>query len=144
MKKGYHSTQTKAFNTIPRSIYLGIILGFGIGMVVSGLFRVERDYIPEIVFAVLGYVIGKWYDDKYCAEKDIPAEELEKQAAAEAAAKEALESGEPEDADTPEQPDESEESDAPEEEPAAPDKSDESDTPEPEETPEETEPATDN
>lgn len=36
MKKGYHSTQSKAFNTIPRSEYLGVVLGFAIGMFLTG------------------------------------------------------------------------------------------------------------
>ena len=35
-KKGTHSTQKKYFNTIPRSEFYGFVLGYAIGLIVSG------------------------------------------------------------------------------------------------------------
>lgn len=76
MKRGYHSTQSKAFQTIPKSEYLGVVLGFAIGMFMTGFLRWD-NYILELVGAVIGFAIGWWVDGKYYAEKDVPIEELE-------------------------------------------------------------------
>ena len=76
MKKGYHSTQSKAFNTIPRSEYLGVVLGFAIGMFLTGALHWDNR-ILELIGAVAGFVVGWWIDGKYYAEKDIPADQLE-------------------------------------------------------------------
>ncbi len=76
MKKGYHSTQSKAFGTIPRSEYLGIALGFAIGMFLTGLLRMD-GYVLEAVGAAIGFAIGWWVDGKYYAEADVPPEQLE-------------------------------------------------------------------
>lgn len=51
MKKGYHSTQSKAFNTIPRSEYLGVVLGFAIGMFLTGALHWDNR-ILELIGAV--------------------------------------------------------------------------------------------
>ena len=72
MKKGYHSTQSKAFNTIPRSEYLGVVLGFAIGMFLTGALHWDNR-ILELIGAVAGFAVGWWIDGKYYAEKDIPA-----------------------------------------------------------------------
>ncbi len=76
MKRGYHSTQSKYFNTIPRSEFLGIALGFAIGMFLTGLFRLDSTVL-EIVGAGIGFAVGYWIDGKYFAEKDIPVEQIE-------------------------------------------------------------------
>ena len=76
MKKGYHSTQSKAFNTIPRSEYLGVVLGFAIGMFLTGALHWDNR-ILELIGAVAGFVVGRWIDGKYYTEKDIPADQLE-------------------------------------------------------------------
>lgn len=77
MKKGYHSVQSKAFGTIPRSEFVGIALGYGVGMFLTGLFNMD-SYILEIVGAVIGFAIGWYVDEKYYQEKDVPiVEEIE-------------------------------------------------------------------
>lgn len=76
MKRGYHSTQSKAFGTIPRSEYLGVVLGFAIGMFVTGFLNME-GYVLEAVGTVIGFAVGWWVDGKYYAEADVPAEQLE-------------------------------------------------------------------
>ena len=48
MKKGYHSTQSKAFNTIPRSEYLGVVLGFAIGMFLTGALHWDNRILELI------------------------------------------------------------------------------------------------
>ena len=83
MKRGYHSTQSKYFNTVPRSECLGLALGFAIGMFLTGLFRMDSSAL-EIVGAVIGFAVGYWIDGKYFAEKDIPAEQIEAEQAEEA------------------------------------------------------------
>lgn len=77
MKKGYHSVQNKAFGTIPRSEFVGIALGYGVGMFLTGLFHMD-GYILEIAGAVIGFAIGWHIDQKYYLEKDVPVEELER------------------------------------------------------------------
>ena len=47
MKKGYHSTQSKAFNTIPRSEYLGVVLGFAIGMFLTGALHWDNRILEQ-------------------------------------------------------------------------------------------------
>ncbi|MGM9616623.1 hypothetical protein [Butyricicoccus sp.] len=76
MKKGYHSTQSKTFGTIPRSEFLGIALGYAIGMFFTGFFHMD-GYVLEIVGAVIGFAAGWYVDQKYFLEKDVPVEEIE-------------------------------------------------------------------
>ncbi len=120
MKRGYHSTQRKYFNTIPRSAFLGLALGYAVGLFLTGLFRLD-GIVLEMVCLAIGTGIGYWIDGKYFAEKDVPAEELEAaEAAAEANdAEEAPEAAQPEDegaADADEAQPEDEEADEPEKE----------------------------
>lgn len=82
MKKGYHSVQSKAFGTIPRSEFIGLVLGYGIGMFFTGFFHMD-GYVLEIVGAVVGFAIGWYIDEKYYQEKDVPVEEIERMAAEE-------------------------------------------------------------
>lgn len=77
MKQGYNSTQSKAFGIIPRSEYLGVVLGFAIGMFLTGL-QQQDGYALELAGSVIGYAIGWWVDGKYYAEKAVPAEEQER------------------------------------------------------------------
>lgn len=76
MKRGYHSTQTKAFQVIPKSEYVGVVLGFAIGMFLTGLLHMDH-YFLEMVGAVIGFAIGWWMDGRYFAEKDVPVREEE-------------------------------------------------------------------
>lgn len=76
MKRGYHSTQKKYFNTVPRSEFLGLALGFAIGMFLTGLFRLDGSAL-EIVGAVIGFAVGYWIDNRYFAEKDVPVEQID-------------------------------------------------------------------
>lgn len=73
MKRGYHSTQRKYFNTIPRSGFLGLALGYAIGLFFTGLFNMN-SYTLQIVGAAVGTAIGYWIDGKYFAEKDVPVD----------------------------------------------------------------------
>lgn len=73
-KKGYHSTQPKAFGTIPKSEFYGFVLGYATGMIIKGLFRLETQYIL-IVLALIGLGIGVWVDRKYFMVKDEPSED---------------------------------------------------------------------
>ena len=77
MKKGYHSVQSKAFGTIPRSEFIVIALGYAIGMFFTGFFHMD-GYILEAVGAVIGFAAGWYVDQKYFLEKDVPVEELER------------------------------------------------------------------
>ncbi|MDO5785541.1 MAG: hypothetical protein Q4P20_10820 [Eubacteriales bacterium] len=76
MRRGYHSTQRKYFNTMPRSAFLGLVLGYAIGLFLTGLFDLD-SYILQFVGIIIGIAIGYWIDDKYFAEKDVPVEEIE-------------------------------------------------------------------
>ncbi|MDO4173835.1 MAG: hypothetical protein Q4D42_03625 [Eubacteriales bacterium] len=76
MKKGYHSVQDKKFGTIPRSEFIGVVLGYAIGLFLTGLFRMD-NYVLQIVGAVIGFAIGWYIDQKYYLEKDVPVEEME-------------------------------------------------------------------
>lgn len=71
MKKGYHSTQKKYFNAIPRSEFYGIAIGYALGLIVTGLLKMESQ-IPELAFAVVGFLIGYYIDFKYYRVKDEP------------------------------------------------------------------------
>lgn len=70
-KKGYHSTQKKYFNTVPKSEFYGIAVGYAIGLIVSGFFRMESQ-IPQLAFAVAGFLIGCFVDYKFYRVKDEP------------------------------------------------------------------------
>ena len=70
-KKGYHSTQKKYFNTIPKSEFYGVALGYAIGLFMTGLLRIESQ-IPQLVMAVIGFLIGYYVDYKYYRVKDEP------------------------------------------------------------------------
>ena len=75
MKRGYHSPQRKYFGTVPRTAFLGFVLGYAIGLFLTGLFHLD-SYILQIIGLVIGTGIGYWLDDKYFAEKDVPEDEL--------------------------------------------------------------------
>lgn len=80
MKRGYHSTQRKYFGTVPRTVFLGFVLGYAIGLFLSGLFHLD-SYVLQIVGLAIGTGIGYWMDGKYYAEKDVPVEDPETDAA---------------------------------------------------------------
>ena len=74
MKKdrpGTHSTQKKYFGTIPRSEFYGFVLGYAVGLFVTGLLRLDSQF-QEILFACVGLAIGYWIDKKYFQEPDEP------------------------------------------------------------------------
>lgn len=68
-KKKTHSTQKKYFGTIPRSEFYGFVLGYAIGLILSGLLRLESQY-QVIVFAAVGLGIGYFIDKKYYQAED--------------------------------------------------------------------------
>ncbi len=70
-KKGYHSTQKKYFNTIPRSEFYGIAVGYALGLITTGFFRIESQ-IPQLAMAVIGFLIGYYVDYKFFRVKDEP------------------------------------------------------------------------
>lgn len=72
-KKKTHSTQKKYFNTIPRSEFYGIAIGYALGLIIGGLLRLESQ-IPELAAAVIGFGIGYFIDKKYYQEPDEPYE----------------------------------------------------------------------
>lgn len=76
MKKGYHSTQRKYFNTVPRSEFLGLALGYGCGLVLSGLLKYDGQWL-SLGGAAVGIAIGYYIDGKYFAEEDVPVEEID-------------------------------------------------------------------
>ena len=78
MKKGYHSTQRKYFNTGPRSAFLGLALGYAVGLFLAGFFRMNNQVL-QIVGVVIGVGVGYWIDRKYFMEEDVPVEEIEAQ-----------------------------------------------------------------
>ena len=73
-KKGTHSTQKKYFNTIPRSEFYGLAIGYALGLILGGLLRLESQ-IPQLALAVIGFGIGYFIDKKYFQEPDEPFEE---------------------------------------------------------------------
>ena len=72
-KKKTHSTQTKYFNTIPRSEFYGVAIGYALGLIIGGLLRLESQ-IPQLAAAVIGFGIGYFIDKKYFHEPDEPYE----------------------------------------------------------------------
>ena len=72
-KKKTHSTQKKYFNTIPRSEFYGIAIGYALGLIIGGLLRLESQ-IPQLAAAVIGFGIGYFIDKKYYQEPDEPYE----------------------------------------------------------------------
>ncbi len=75
-RKGTHSTQKKYFNTIPKSEFYGIALGYALGLILGGLLRLESQ-IPQLAIAVLGFGIGYYIDKKYYQEPDEPYEDAQ-------------------------------------------------------------------
>jgi hypothetical protein len=73
-KKGTHSTQKKYFNTIPKSEFYGVALGYALGLILGGLLRLESQ-IPQLATAVIGFGIGYFIDKKYYQEPDEPYED---------------------------------------------------------------------
>ena len=73
-KKGTHSTQEKYFNTIPRSEFYGLAIGYALGLILGGLLRLESQ-IPQLALAVIGFGIGYFIDKKYFQEPDEPFED---------------------------------------------------------------------
>ena len=71
-KKGTHSTQKKYFNTIPRSEFYGLAIGYALGLILGGLLRLESQ-IPQLALAVIGFGIGYFIDKKYFQEPDEPS-----------------------------------------------------------------------
>ncbi|MDO5785679.1 MAG: hypothetical protein Q4P20_11515 [Eubacteriales bacterium] len=76
MKKGFHSTQDKAWNTIPRSEFLGVAIGFAIGMILHGALQLDSS-LSEIVGIAVGFSIGYLVDRMFFLEKDITEEEIQ-------------------------------------------------------------------
>ena len=72
-KKKTHSTQKKYFNTIPKSEFYGVALGYALGLIIGGLLRLESQ-IPQLAAAVIGFGIGYFIDKKYYQEPDEPYE----------------------------------------------------------------------
>ena len=73
VKKKTHSTQKKYFNTIPKSEFYGVALGYAFGLIIGGLLRLESQ-IPQLAAAVIGFGIGYFIDKKYYQEPDEPYE----------------------------------------------------------------------
>ena len=73
MKQGYHSIQKKYYNAIPRSVFLGLALGYAAGMFVTGFLHMD-SYVLEIAGAVIGCSVGCWIDRRFYLEKDDPDE----------------------------------------------------------------------
>lgn len=73
MKTGYHSTQSKAFGSIPRSEYLGLVVGFALGLIIQGVSGVE-SYAFEIAGVVIGCAVGYTIDRMFYWEMDTPTE----------------------------------------------------------------------
>ena len=72
-KRGTHSTQKKYFNTIPKSEFYGVALGYALGLILGGLLRLETQ-IPQLAIALIGFGIGYYIDKKYYQEPDEPIE----------------------------------------------------------------------
>lgn len=71
--KKTHSTQRKYFGTIPRSEFYGFVLGYALGLIISGLLRLDSQF-QYILFALVGFGIGYYIDKKYYQEPDEPDE----------------------------------------------------------------------
>lgn len=69
--KKTHSTQRKYFGTIPRSEFYGFVLGYALGLIISGLLRLDSQF-QHILFALVGFGIGYYIDKKYYQEPDEP------------------------------------------------------------------------
>ena len=74
-KKKTHSTHKKYFNTIPRSEFYGVAIGYALGLIIGGLLRLESQ-IPQLAAAVIGFGIGYFIDKKYFQEPDEPYESV--------------------------------------------------------------------
>ena len=72
-KRGTHSTQKKYFNTIPKSEFYGVALGYALGLILGGFLRLETQ-IPQLAMALIGFGIGYYIDKKYYQEPDEPIE----------------------------------------------------------------------
>ena len=59
--KKTHSTQRKYFGTIPRSEFYGFVLGYALGLIISGLLRLDSQF-QHILFALVGFGIGYYID----------------------------------------------------------------------------------
>lgn len=75
MKKGYHSTQRKVFNSFPQSEFLGAALGYAIGMILNGMLQKNSSAL-EILGLVVGFAVGFLIDRMFYLEKDM-AEDME-------------------------------------------------------------------
>ena len=71
IKEGYHSNQDCIFGTIKRSEFYGFVLGYAFGTIYRGLFDVSDNMMP-VILAALGFLIGIWYDRKFCIVPDDP------------------------------------------------------------------------
>lgn len=72
-KKGTHSTQKKYFGTVPRSEFYGFVLGYAIGLILTGALHLESQF-QTLLCAVAGLGIGYYIDRKYYQEPDEPAQ----------------------------------------------------------------------
>ena len=59
-----HTTQKKYFGTVPRSEFYGFVVGYAIGLFVTGALRLQSQF-QEIIFACVGLAIGYYIDKKY-------------------------------------------------------------------------------
>ena len=66
-----HTTQKKYFGTVPRSEFYGFVVGYAIGLFVTGALRLQSQF-QEIIFACVGLAIGYYIDKKYFQEPDEP------------------------------------------------------------------------
>lgn len=74
MKPGYHSTQSKMYNKIPRSEFYGFVLGYAVGTIIRGVFGLQSNTL-QLGLAVIGLGIGVWWDRKFYMVKDEPENE---------------------------------------------------------------------
>lgn len=74
MKPGYHSTQSKMYNRIPRSEFYGFVLGYAVGTIIRGVFNLQSNTL-QLGLAVIGLGIGVWWDRKFYMVKDEPENE---------------------------------------------------------------------
>ena len=66
-----HTTQKKYFGTVPRSEFYGFVVGYAIGLFVTGALRLQSQF-QENIFACVGLAIGYYIDKKYFQEPDEP------------------------------------------------------------------------